>query len=153
MQVVDFEINRVIVADRQRRPVDNLAGLVASIQDVGLLHPIVVGTDGRLKVGYRRLMAFQQMQRATIPAHMTDDLDEVYRALRAERDENIQREPLPPTVLVARAEELEAEERRRAADRMRATQLNGRDSTGEPVFGCGNFPQPNPTIWMPVSAP
>ena len=141
MRITDFDISSIIVESRQERPL-NLDGLIASIQDVGLLHPIVVGADGRLKVGYRRLKAYERMGRATIPAHVTDNLDDVYAALKAERDENIQREDLPMSLLVERAAELDAEERRLAAERRRATQLQGRDERGEPIFGSGKLPEP-----------
>lgn len=108
MRVVDIELASVIIEPRQERSVGDLSGLMASIEDVGLLHPIVVGTDHKLKVGYRRLMAFRQMERDTIPAHLSDDLNDVIQALKAERDENVQRESLPWTVMVARGKELEA---------------------------------------------
>jgi len=107
MRVVDLEPHSIIVEPRQTRPLADLDGLIASIQDVGLLHPIVVGTDHHLKVGYRRLEAFKRMGRDTIPAHLTDDLNDVIQALKAERDENVQRADLPPTVMVERARELE----------------------------------------------
>ena len=141
MRITDFDISSIIVESRQERPL-NLDGLIASIQDVGLLHPIVVGADGRLKVGYRRLKAYERMGRATIPAHVTDNLDDVYAALKAERDENIQREDLPMSLLVERAAELDAEERRLAAERQRATRLQGRNEDGDPIFGSGNLPEP-----------
>lgn len=131
MRVVDLEPDSIIVEERQTRPTGDLDGLIASIQDVGLLHPIVVGTDHRLKVGYRRLMAFRQMGRDTIPAHLTDDLNDVLQALKAERDENTQREDLPPTVMVERARELEAQEREAAKERQ------GARTDLQP---CGNFP-------------
>lgn len=76
MHVTDLDVSSITVEPRQERPLNNLDKLIASIQDIGLLHPIVVGTDGRLKVGYRRLKTYEQMGRATIPAHVTDNLDE-----------------------------------------------------------------------------
>lgn len=107
MRVVDIEPGAIVVEPRQTRPLGDLDALIASIEDVGLLHPIVVGTDHRLKAGYRRLEAFKRMGRDTIPANLTDDLNDVIRALKAERDENVQREELPPTIAVKRGQELE----------------------------------------------
>jgi hypothetical protein len=34
---------------------------MASIEDIGLLHPIIINTEGKLKVGYRRLTAFKRI--------------------------------------------------------------------------------------------
>ena len=142
MRVIDIEPGQVIVANRQRRPLGNIDGLIASIQSVGLLHPIVIGADGILKVGYRRLEAFRRMDRDTIPAHVAENLDDVIEALRAERDENVQREELPPTVMVERGRELQEAEREAARERMIAAhsspakfaeqdQGNARDKVGE----------------------
>jgi len=132
MKVVDLKLDTITVEDRQKRPLGDIDGLIASIRDVGLLHPIVVGTDRRLKVGYRRLEAFKWMGCDTIPAHFTDDLNDVIQALKAERDENTQREELPPTVMVERARELEEQEREAARHRQAA--LNRPDASG-------NFPE------------
>lgn len=135
MEVIDFYVSQIKVDERQKRPLGNIDGLIASIQDVGLLHPIVIGKDGRLKVGYRRLCAFQQMERNTIPAHITDNLDELYAALKAERDENLQREDLPGTLLVARKRELE-----------KAEIYNAKLRQGKPGFErSGKFPERSTT--------
>ena len=138
MNVVEFDISKVLVSDRQKRPLHNIDKLVASIQDVGLLHPIVVGTDGKLKVGFRRLTAYKQMGCVTIPAHITDDLNDVYKALKAERDENIQRDALPPSVLVDRARELDEIETRLAKERQ---QVHGGTAPGKTTNTSGNFPE------------
>lgn len=135
MKVTDFDVSKIKVADRQKRPLGDIDGLVNSIQDVGLLHPIVVGTDGQLKVGYRRLVAHERLRRETIPAHVTDNLDNVYTALRAERDENVQREKLPPSVMVERARELHKEEEKQAKKRQRLAGISNL-----PTVSGGNFP-------------
>ena len=114
MQVKLISTASVKVDKRQERPLGDIDGLVASIRGVGLLHPIVVGSNGQLKVGYRRLEAFRKMGKERIPAHMTDELDDVLKALKAERDENVQREGLSPSLIVDRARELEIEEKKAA---------------------------------------
>jgi N6-adenosine-specific RNA methylase IME4 len=127
MEVVDFDIAGIQVEKRQERPTGDLGGLIASIKDVGLLHPIVIGSDGKLKAGYRRLMAFQKMGESTIPAHVTDELDDLLDALRAERDENVQREELPPSVMVERARELHELEKTAAQERQARIHTGGGD--------------------------
>jgi len=84
-----MNVDEIIVDDRQRRDVGDLDALIESIRRIGLLHPIVVGTDNRLKVGYRRLMAYKKAGWKDIPATVTDRLDDIVLALEAERDENI----------------------------------------------------------------
>jgi len=112
-----MNVDEIIVDDRQRRDVGDLDALIESIRRIGLLHPIVVGTDNRLKVGYRRLMAYKKAGWKDIPATVTDRLDDIVLALEAERDENIQRLDLPPSLIVKRAVELEKAEREAAKKR------------------------------------
>lgn len=131
MKVVSFPTHKITITERQVRPLGDIDSLVASIKDIGLLHPIVVNTGGKLKVGYRRLIAFRRMGRHAIPAHVTDDLDDILRALRAERDENIQRQDLPPSLLVERARELHEAEKRRATER----QAHGETAPGRNASG------------------
>jgi hypothetical protein len=44
----------IIVGERHRRDLGDIAGLAASMADIGLLHPITVDQDGRLLAGARR---------------------------------------------------------------------------------------------------
>ena len=54
-------ISDIRVGPRHRRDHGDLAGLAASIAEVGLLHPVVVRDDGTLIAGERRLRACQQL--------------------------------------------------------------------------------------------
>lgn len=137
MKVSQITIDSIKIDKRQERPLGDIDGLIASIGDVGLLHPIVIGSNGQLKVGYRRLEAFRRMGKERIPAHVTDELDDVLKALRAERDENVQREKLPPTVMVERAKELEEAER----DAARVRQSKAGKNFGRGKIACGKLPQ------------
>lgn len=93
---------------RGRFDEESLAGLARSIQEVGVLQPIVVRLlpDGgyELIAGERRLRAARVAGLATIPAIVrdTDDTDSLREALI----ENLQREDLGPLEIAAAFEEL-----------------------------------------------
>lgn len=59
MQTV--ECTKIIVANRFRKDMGDLASLAASIEEVGLLHPVVVTADFRLIAGERRLRACMEV--------------------------------------------------------------------------------------------
>ena len=50
-------INKIKVRNRYRKNLGDISSLAVSIEEVGLLHPIVVRPDGRLIAGKRRLAA------------------------------------------------------------------------------------------------
>jgi ParB family chromosome partitioning protein len=55
---------------RHRQDYGDLDGLAESIAAVGLLHPVVVNSDGRLIAGARRIMAAaQKLGWTEIPRH------------------------------------------------------------------------------------
>ena len=62
----------VKLGDRHRRDLGDVDALVRSIQDIGLLHPIVVAPDMALIVGARRLEAYRRMGRTEIPARIQE---------------------------------------------------------------------------------
>src|SRR5262249_4945386 len=65
------------------RDMGDIAGLAASIDEIGLLQPIVVTPDGRLIAGARRLAAAKRLGRLDIPVHVID-IDSVARGEFAE---------------------------------------------------------------------
>ena len=80
---------------RQFHP-EGISSLAASIERYGLLQPIIVrrreaGEGYELVAGERRLRAFQRLDRATIPALLTNGNPEELALI-----ENIQREDLHP---------------------------------------------------------
>ena len=112
-----MKISEIKIGCRRKAPGD-ITSLAASIKSIGLLHPVVVALDGTLIAGGRRIAAFEALGRATIPATVLDDLDELDAVLRAERDENIQRLDLVPSEAVSMGLEIErlaSEEARSAA--------------------------------------
>lgn len=108
--------------ERYRKDMGDLPALAASIEAVGLLHPIVVmgKPDGGwlLVAGERRLRAcrdilgWERIHVRIVPG--TIDL------LQAERDENEVREPFTPSEAVAIAAALRPVEKAAAKERMEA---------------------------------
>ena len=66
--IVEIEITTIRVGPRRRMIVGDLRSLMASIDRLGLLHPVTVTEDTRLVVGWRRLVACQALGWTTIPA-------------------------------------------------------------------------------------
>jgi ParB family chromosome partitioning protein len=94
----------------------DIEGLARSIDEIGLLHPVVVRPDGTLVAGERRIKACLLLGWQDIPVTVVD-LDAI---IRGECDENQKRKDWTPTEAVAIAKELEPLEREAAKQRMLA---------------------------------
>lgn len=73
--IVYIALNRIKATNRYRKDYGDVAGLAASIQQIGLLQPIGVKAaypDFELVFGHRRLLAYQQLKFETIPARVID---------------------------------------------------------------------------------
>ena len=86
-------IAKIKIGRRHRRDMGDLAGLGASINEIGLLHPVVITPDRKLIAGERRLKACTKLGWKTIPVNVVD-LDEI---MRGERDENFARKDFTPS--------------------------------------------------------
>lgn len=97
MQVFELPVDAIVVGERQRKDFGDLEGLKFSIEQNGLLQPIIVEprADGRytLIAGGRRLRAHQELERSTILCVYRTDLDELTRQ-ELEFEENYQRKAL-----------------------------------------------------------
>ena len=62
-----LRIADIRVGQRHRREMGDITALAASIQDVGLLHPVVVSDAGLLLAGERRLRACKSLGWEMIP--------------------------------------------------------------------------------------
>ncbi len=127
-----MEISKIVVGDRYRKDLGDIAGLAQSITRVGLLHPIVVTPEGKLIAGQRRLAAAKHLGWTEVPVHVVDLQD----ILLGESDENACRKTLTPSEQVAIAEAVDQLERERAKERQRehGGTAPGRKNTP------GNFP-------------
>ena len=110
---VNCGIDEIIVGERHRRDMGDIDALAASIDDIGLLHPVVVTPDLRLVAGKRRLHAVELLGWKTIPVTVVD-LDAV---VRGEFAENTFRKDFTPSELVAIGEQVERIEREHARKR------------------------------------
>ena len=97
----------VIVGDRYRRDPGDLETLADSIRDVGLLHPIVVTSDGSLVSGWRRLLACRdELGWEEIPARVVDECSPE----AGELHENEARKNLAPSERVKLVETLRTQD-------------------------------------------
>jgi ParB/RepB/Spo0J family partition protein len=96
-KVTEIPVERVFMQDRQREEYGDIDSLKFSIEQYGLLQPIVVEERPENKflliAGGRRLTAFKSLNRTLIPAIFVSQLDELSRK-ELEYEENIQRKNL-----------------------------------------------------------
>ena len=86
-------VDSIIVGDRLREDMGDIAGLAESIREYGLFHPIIITSDHRLVCGERRLKAAQRIGMVEIDAAIWEHLTEEVRE-EIEREENERRKPL-----------------------------------------------------------
>jgi len=122
MTEMDMAIESVRVDGRHRKDLGDLAGLMKSIQDRGLLNPVTVTEDGRLLAGGRRLAAVRALGRKAIAVRVVTTQHDAAEELRIERDENTERLAMKPSELVSLGKALEKLERPKADARMKAGQ-------------------------------
>lgn len=88
-------VGEIRVGERDRADLGDLDELAASIEAVGLLHPVVVTESRELVAGERRLAAVRKLGWSEVPVTVVD-LSTAGDVLRAEADENTCRKPLTP---------------------------------------------------------
>jgi N6-adenosine-specific RNA methylase IME4 len=108
-----MNIDHIQIGFRYRKDLGDLRSLADSIDEVGLLHPVVVTQDGRLIAGQRRLQACRSLGWTEIPVTVVDLL----QAARGEAHENFVRKDLLPSEIVALKRAIEPLERREARQR------------------------------------
>lgn len=118
----------ISLGERHRADLGDVDGLAKSIEELGLLHPIVVKSDGTLIAGERRLAACKSLGWQQVPVTVID-LEEI---IRGEIAENQMRKDFTPSEAVAIGKALEERERARAQERQQATHFGG----------AGNLPTP-----------
>jgi ParB family transcriptional regulator, chromosome partitioning protein len=119
-------VDQIKVGKRHRKDLGDIAGLAASIAEIGLQHPIVVRPDGMLIAGERRLQAVQLLGKTEIPVTVID-LDDI---VRGEFAENTYRKDFTLSEAVAIKRALEPIERARAKERMLAGRPSGKFPKG-----------------------
>lgn len=91
-QFASFPVDQIYIdrANRQRRTLEGIDELAASIHRVGLIHPPVIERDGQLRVGERRMTAIKQLGWTHVPVQFIDELDE-HQLKQVELEENLRR--------------------------------------------------------------
>ncbi len=122
-----MRIDAIDADGRHRTDLGDVRSLAESIERVGLLHPVVVTSGGRLVAGGRRLAALAALGRDEVPVTITDSLVDARAQLQAERDENTCRLDMKPSEKVALGLALEELERPKAAERKSASLKQNRE--------------------------
>lgn len=108
---MELPIASVVIGERSRREMRNIASLAESIRERGCLHPPVVRREGRdryvLVAGARRLAAMKSLGYDKVRVTVTYNIADELAALYAEGEENTEREPFTPSEAVAHAERIE----------------------------------------------
>ena len=93
----EMRLDQIVIGERVRRDMGDLSGLADSMKRHGVLHPVVVKSDGTLIAGHRRIEAARLCGWTEIAVTVIDVAD----LLSAERDENAERKDFTPTEAVA----------------------------------------------------
>ena len=109
-----LSVAEIQVRGRYRKILGDIKSLAGSIADVGLLHPIVVNSNGRLIAGERRLEACKLLGWKSVPVTVVD-IDQI---IKGEFAENAYRKNFLPSEVDAIRRKLEPLERTAARERM-----------------------------------
>lgn len=112
-----MKISEISIPRRHRKELGDLSALAASIERVGLLHPIVITPEHRLIAGERRLRAVELLGWADVPVTIVESLDDAISLLIAESHENTCRKDFLPSEAYEIASALEPLERDAAKQR------------------------------------
>lgn len=114
-------VSEIRIAARHRKDMGDVASLAKSIDEIGLLHPVVVTPDGTLIAGERRLAAIKMLGWIDVPVTVID----LANIVRGEHDENVLRKDFTPSEAVAIGEALLPMEREAAKERQRTHEETG----------------------------
>lgn len=122
-----FEVERTLdsitIGARHRKDLGDLVGLKESIENLGLLQPITITTDGNLLCGRRRLEAVKELGWRTIRVWVRSGISDELNGLMALQDENLLHKPFSPTEAEALYRELKKVLAEDAARRQEATRF------------------------------
>lgn len=128
-EVKAVHVDSIRVGERHRKDLGDIEGLARSINEIGLLHPVVVRPDGTLIAGERRLAACRLLGWQEVPVTVID----LENVIKGERDENMARKDFTPSEAVAIAAALEPIERAAARERMRSHTAAGYEKVTDPA--------------------
>lgn len=111
--IAELPISSIKAGKRHRKDLGDVKALAASIEEIGLLHAVVVTPDRRLVAGLRRLKACKRLGWKTIPVRVVD-LD---RVIEGEFAENACRKDFTLSEIAAIAKQLRPIVEKRARER------------------------------------
>jgi len=109
-------IDEIRISNRYRKDLGDLVPLCQSIEQIGLLHPIVINPENELIAGQRRLAACKTLGWKEIAVFVVD----IKEIVRGEHDENVMRKDFLPSEKVAIGEALWPEEYKAGQERKRS---------------------------------
>ena len=112
-ELTSVKIDDVQIGTRYRRDMGDIESLAQSMNEIGLLHPVVLTPSLELIAGERRLLAARMLGWDIIPARVVD----LENILRGEQHENAMRKDFTPSEAVAIGLALEPMEREAARER------------------------------------
>lgn len=115
-------LHEIKEGERARTDLGDLNDLTASIQELGLLQPIVVTTDHKLIAGGRRLEACRRLGMDEVQVVVAEHIHDAVDLLKAERDENTCRKPMTASELISLGRQIEALEKPLGTERIREAQ-------------------------------
>jgi site-specific DNA-methyltransferase (adenine-specific) len=99
-----LQISKIKIGERFRKDFGNLEPLKKSIQEIGLLHPVVVNEDNVLVAGERRLRSVQELGWDEVPItriNKSEIKERLEKVVKGEHDENVVRKDFLTTEAVA----------------------------------------------------
>jgi ParB-like chromosome segregation protein Spo0J len=128
-----MKTSEIHIGTRHRRDLGDIDSLAASIDGIGLLHPIVINEANELIAGGRRLAAVRRLGWAEVAVTVAKNILDIEAALRAEKEENLCRKDLTPSEAAALAKALEPFEQKAAAERKAATRKKGQNGDSDEI--------------------
>jgi ParB-like chromosome segregation protein Spo0J len=137
MEETTIPIKKIVIHGRHRKKFENIDTLASSIEDLGLLHPVVLDSSDRLVAGPRRIKAFKLLGETESPYVVVKSVDEAHKLLRAEAAENVCRQPFKPSEAVAMGAAIEKIAKLEARKR----QAHGQTALGRKNNASGKLPE------------
>lgn len=142
MILVEKPARNIKIRSRIRVDLGSLDELAASIKSCGLLQPIVIGEDGYLIAGFRRLQAHEMAGIDLIQCRVVQNTGDLLAAFDMEAAENVQRKEFTPSEMVRagkmREELLRAAEKPPVKASTRGTVKADREATRLPIVSEGD---------------
>ena len=112
----EIKLSEIKIGKRFRTKLGDISRLKESIEEVGLLHPIVVSEKKELIAGFRRIEAFKELGKDSIPIHVVNLKD----IAKGEIHENMVRKDFTVSEMVAIKRHIEPEMIKEAEERKKA---------------------------------